>query len=263
MLTNTCSILAVRSEAPIGRHRELAALRSLACAPDARLVTVTGPPRAGKTRLAIELLEEKIRDSRWHASYVDLAFVTDQRCVAHTIAANIGAPCRSERAALRQIHCVTGPRRALVVLDNIDHIEGVGRPISLVLRSCPRLVIVAASRRPLGLRLEQVLRLDFRGLPAPAEEALEPRQTTPTSTGELLTDSAEQNSASLPTSLSKRELEVLALLAEGLSDVAIAQRLVMTPRTARYHVASILHKLAANNRTHAVVLAVRRRLLVL
>jgi DNA-binding NarL/FixJ family response regulator len=55
--------------------------------------------------------------------------------------------------------------------------------------------------------------------------------------------------------LSPRELEVLRLLARGLSNADIASQLVVSPTTAKTHVASILGKLNLHDRVHAVVLA--------
>jgi len=61
--------------------------------------------------------------------------------------------------------------------------------------------------------------------------------------------------------LSEREREVLKLVAEGFSDRRIAQRLFITERTARFHVASVRTKLRANTRAQAVAIAARRDLL--
>ena len=61
--------------------------------------------------------------------------------------------------------------------------------------------------------------------------------------------------------LSDREREVLRLLADGLSNQEIAQALVVTNHTAKFHVASILNKLGASTRGQAVALAVERNLL--
>ncbi len=60
--------------------------------------------------------------------------------------------------------------------------------------------------------------------------------------------------------LTARELEVLQLLAEGQTNRQIADRLVVTERTVKFHVSSILAKLGANNRTEAVALANQRGL---
>jgi two-component system, NarL family, nitrate/nitrite response regulator NarL len=63
--------------------------------------------------------------------------------------------------------------------------------------------------------------------------------------------------------LTAREAEVLALLAEGLSNKAIAARLGVAERTAKFHVESILGKLGAETRSEAIVIAARRGLVAL
>ena len=57
--------------------------------------------------------------------------------------------------------------------------------------------------------------------------------------------------------LSKRELEVLALIVEGMSNEEIAERLVISPATARHHVSACIRKLGAANRAQAAALAVK------
>jgi DNA-binding NarL/FixJ family response regulator len=63
--------------------------------------------------------------------------------------------------------------------------------------------------------------------------------------------------------LTGREVEVLELLAEGLSNKAIAGRLRISDQTVKFHVAAISGKLGAANRTDAVRRAVRRGLITL
>jgi two-component system, NarL family, response regulator LiaR len=57
--------------------------------------------------------------------------------------------------------------------------------------------------------------------------------------------------------LSQREQEVLALMTEGLSNEEIAERLVISPATARHHVSACIQKLGASNRAQASALAVK------
>ena len=65
---------------------------------------------------------------------------------------------------------------------------------------------------------------------------------------------------SAPYDLTRRELEVLSLLAEHLSDREIADRLFLSPRTIERHVSNILLKMEAPNRRLAAAQAVRERL---
>lgn len=66
-----------------------------------------------------------------------------------------------------------------------------------------------------------------------------------------------------PEPLTSREREVLALVAEGLPNKAIAATLGISDQTVKFHVAAIIGKLGAANRTDAVRLAVRRGLVVI
>jgi NarL family two-component system response regulator LiaR len=60
--------------------------------------------------------------------------------------------------------------------------------------------------------------------------------------------------------LTEREREVLALLVQGMENQAIAERLVVSAPTVKFHVGNILSKLGVSNRTEAVALALQHRL---
>jgi len=62
---------------------------------------------------------------------------------------------------------------------------------------------------------------------------------------------------SLAAPLTQRELEILSYVARGYGNKRIAYTLSASPNTIKNHLASILRKLEANDRTHAVVLAMR------
>lgn len=70
-------------------------------------------------------------------------------------------------------------------------------------------------------------------------------------------DGASRETAQLYTALSEREREVLRLIADGLSNAQIAERLVITERTVKSHVNNILGKLHVADRTQAAIYAWR------
>ena len=64
-----------------------------------------------------------------------------------------------------------------------------------------------------------------------------------------------------PFQLTNREMEVLACLVDGLSNVAIAAKLSLSPRTVEHHIASIRHKMGVDSRNEAVARALKDKLI--
>ena len=98
-------------------------------------------------------------------------------------------------------------------------------------------------------RLGEAIRSAYARQPTLSAEAVEALVRPP------------QSTAGLGHDLSQREREVLELLAEGLPNAEIAERLVVSVAAVKYHVSSILSKLGATNRTEAVALALQHHLL--
>jgi len=93
--------------------------------------------------------------------------------------------------------------------------------------------------------------------------ALAGYRTVP-ATAQVTSHPAQLNGHSpLPVQLTQREREVVALLAEGASNKVIARRLDISVHTAKFHVAAILDKLGAVNRTDAIATAMREGLVLL
>ena len=63
--------------------------------------------------------------------------------------------------------------------------------------------------------------------------------------------------------LTPREIEVHALLSQGLQNKEISARLFISERTVKFHVSSLMHKLGADNRTETVTIAAQRGLIQL
>ena len=78
---------------------------------------------------------------------------------------------------------------------------------------------------------------------------------------EVVVKATRQRAGQHDYGLTERELEVLSLLVEGLSNAVIAERLVISIATAKFHVRGILSKLGVSSRTEAVALALQQDLI--
>lgn len=85
----------------------------------------------------------------------------------------------------------------------------------------------------------------------------------PVVASKLLRQVSEAETTPKVDQLTPRELEVLDLLAQGLPNKEIATTLVISQRTVKFHVSSIMGKLGASNRTEAVSIAAQRGLVQL
>lgn len=96
-------------------------------------------------------------------------------------------------------------------------------------------------------------------LAAAIRAAADGRSTMSPEAAEVLADDGETAAAS-GGDLTEREREILALLAQGLSNKKIAERLEISEYTVRNHVSQVIAKLGVANRSEAAVLAVQRGL---
>lgn len=97
--------------------------------------------------------------------------------------------------------------------------------------------------------LAKAIRLAHSGMPILAPAA-----------AQALVHTVVRRPPTLGQDLTDREREVLGLLTEGLSNQKIAERLVITPATVKFHTRSIRSKLGTSSRTETVVLAIHHHL---
>jgi predicted ATPase len=137
----------------VGRARELAHVAELLDQPDVRLVTLHGGAGAGKTRLALEVARRRLDTGRAPdgAYFVDLAAVRSVAALPDRVAAALGVVVQSAGDEVDQLARAIGTRRMLIVLDNLEHLVAAAPAIGRLLHACPGLVVVATSRRRLGL----------------------------------------------------------------------------------------------------------------
>ncbi len=127
----------------LGRETELGDLTQLLL-DGARLVTLTGPPGVGKTRLAIDVAAALTTRFADGVAWVDLAPVREVAVVVHDVvhAAGVGSA-----AALAD-------RRLLLVIDNCEHLPGCGPELAPLLVEHPGVQILATSRERLRVSAE-------------------------------------------------------------------------------------------------------------
>ena len=149
----------------IGREAELAAVRTLLAG--SRLVTLTGPGGAGKTRLALRAAAGLLDGSRDGVWFADLAPLANPDLVPVTVADVLGVELAPGRLVPEALAAAIGGRRLLLVLDNCEHVIGACAKLGDdLLRGCPGLVLLATSREPLGIDGERVYRVPSLGVPA-------------------------------------------------------------------------------------------------
>jgi predicted ATPase/class 3 adenylate cyclase len=148
----------------VGREAEIAAItRALATT---RLLTLTGAGGAGKTRLALQVAANLVADYPDGVWFVDLAPLADPALVPATAAAVLGVRDSSERPAQESLVAALRSRRVLLLLDNCEHLlEACARLADALVRGCPRVMVLATSRAPLGLAGETVRRVPSLALP--------------------------------------------------------------------------------------------------
>jgi predicted ATPase/DNA-binding SARP family transcriptional activator len=131
-----------------------------------RLLTVTGPGGSGKTRLALELARDIAIDHPDGVYVIELASAPDEGSIADRLATALSVRHRIDEPLVRTIATHLRDWRALVVLDNCEHlIDGCAAIAADLLAHCTGLRILATSREPLGVTGERVWPLAGLALP--------------------------------------------------------------------------------------------------
>jgi predicted ATPase/DNA-binding XRE family transcriptional regulator len=138
----------------IGREQAVAAVRQLLLRDDVGLVTLTGPPGTGKTRLSLQVAADVLDRFEDGACFVELAPISDPALVPSTIAQTVGVRDVVGRPLLDVLLDALRDRQLLLVLDNFEQILPAAAVVDALLQACPRLTVLVTSRAALQLRGE-------------------------------------------------------------------------------------------------------------
>ncbi len=141
-----------------------------------RLLTLTGPPGVGKTRLAVELAASVLSEFDDGVRFVDLSPVADARLVMDAISRQLGLREFGGRRPTEVVEEFLRDKSVLLILDNFEQVLDAAADIGRLLAACADVKVLVTSRAPLHLRWESELPVAALRLPdldsGPACEAV-------------------------------------------------------------------------------------------
>lgn len=157
--------LRVQTTAFVGRSRELRELVTQLQSPERRLMTLTGPGGIGKTRLALQIAAEVIRDFPQGAFFIPCEAISAGGLLPSTIAQALHLPFSDRLDPQTQLLNQLRRCTLLLVLDNYESLLPDTTLLTEILVRTPRVNILLTSREPLGLPGEHVCPLDGLAFP--------------------------------------------------------------------------------------------------
>ena len=150
----------------IGREHEITEVKRFLG--DTRLLTLTGPGGAGKTRLALAVAQDLVEGFEDGVWWVGLASLSDPNLVPEALASALGVREAPDHSLTEALVEHLKPRKTLLLLDNCEHlVEGCAVLADTLLRACPELEILATSREPLRIAGEATWMVPSLSFPDP------------------------------------------------------------------------------------------------
>jgi predicted ATPase/transcriptional regulator with XRE-family HTH domain len=161
----------------VGREEVVAAVCSTLRVKAARLVSITGPPGIGKTRLSLRVATELLDEYRDGVFFVPLASVPSGDMVATSIEQALKVRESTDRPALDALKQYLHAKHMLLILDNFEHVMDAAPIVSELLVEAAGLTVIVTSREPLHVYGEHVVQVPpltlpgARAIPLPEQAA--------------------------------------------------------------------------------------------
>ncbi len=130
----------------IGRHKEIRTVSDLLRDPSVRLLTMSGPPGIGKTRLSLRVAEELVLEFDDGVTFIPLALIRDPDLVASSIAQALGIHDAGGQPLMDSLKNYLKDKRALLVLDNFEQVMSAAPLVAELLSEARWLKVLVTSR---------------------------------------------------------------------------------------------------------------------
>jgi predicted ATPase/DNA-binding CsgD family transcriptional regulator len=151
----------------VGRGRDVKAVCSMLRRADVRLLTLTGPPGIGKTRLSIHAAAEMLQDFPDGVCFVPLAPITDPDLVAFAVAQALELRGSSNEPLVERLNGFLHGKQMLLLLDNFEQVVTAAPLLGELLAHCPTVNLLVTSRERLRLYGEHDYPVPPLSLPDP------------------------------------------------------------------------------------------------
>jgi transcriptional regulator with XRE-family HTH domain len=139
----------------IGRERDIEDVAGMLGRPDVRLLTLTGAPGVGKTRLALGAAGRVASRFADGVFFVPLAGLRDAAQVLAAVAQALGLGPSGRQPLPERLATYLRAREVLLVLDNFEHVLAAAPELTGLLVAAPRVTLLVTSRAALRLSGEQ------------------------------------------------------------------------------------------------------------